>query len=169
MRWMSRTRGPLVVRGPQFEQHCPRLLHGQYVSVSSVSAGKFGHFCDQVGRNHNAWGFFIAALQHVGPSAGTPSIAYFLSSFSLIGGAKRRLHHGHFLTLPCLVIIRQSSYVRKANHKHRLLWLQLFLAVLCPSIEMPGNCFNSEYDIPSPYLWQFIIDLWAKHSKLYYS
>jgi len=64
--------------------------------------------------------FTAVFLQHDGPYAGTPSVADFLSSFSLIGGAERRLRRGHFLTLPCLLIIRQSSYVRKVDHRHRL-------------------------------------------------
>jgi hypothetical protein len=37
MRWMSRTRGPLVVRGPQFEKHClSKLSHSKMDSLNKT-------------------------------------------------------------------------------------------------------------------------------------
>jgi hypothetical protein len=36
-------------------------------------------------------------------------------------GAERRLSYGHFLTLPCLLITRQSSYLRKIHNKQTVL------------------------------------------------
>jgi hypothetical protein len=136
-----------------------RLLYREYVSASSVSVGKFGHFLRPCRTDPLRARFCHCCVLTARWSVGSHTIAVFLSSFSLIGGAERRLRHGYFLTLPCLLITRTSFSFRKVIHKHRLFRLMLFPVVLCPSGEMPENCFNSEYDLSSPYPWQFVIDL----------